>query len=621
MARLFVLDSTAKSITANTVLTSSSVDFICTYADNDGSTFAEKSNEGQITGTTDVTMVAAPASGTRRIIKTINLCNSGTVTQTIRIYIVNGSTKLFLTTVVLAAGNTWSLDDVGTYISTTGISTTAVYKNYLLNGNFTLSQRTKPGSTIEYTSTTPYTNFGGNYTHDRWFILSSLATGTVPNTSTTGIKVSQGLPSIAGTTNNADASCILTGTDTTVSKFGIAQPISGTGLANTSLTLSFQAKATSLAVVTNIKAAIVAFTGASTAFSRMFINAWGSFGTNPSYVANFTNLAVLESDSTLSDSNWKTYSLTTNVGSTAPTFLVAFIWCEGNSSPLTTLDSVYIQNVQLETGQAATTFEKISLADNQSRCYPYYYAQYGGTYGSGYWLTSALGTAQTFNVFMPVPVKMRAAPTLELFSQFGKIASTTKLGATVGTTVVSGAMTATVSGGTGSNGSGTTADTTAIIVRTAAGSGNDTTAAFNAFPSTGYLKIDSEIIRYSSKETSNVTVGGSTVAVNKFKGLTRGLENSTPANLFAAHSTDAIVASYGTALFGDFYALASASSRLRLSLLGATLVSTSVAAQGLNIAFSRNAVNSSTGVLTASGTDLLIGGTDSRSFIAANAEI
>ena len=615
MARLFVLDTTSKSIVANTVLTSSSIDFICTYADNTGAVFTEKGNEGKITSNTNTTIVPPPASDVRRVVKTINLYNSGTATQTIRIYLDSGGTLIFLTTVVLAVNNTWSLDDVGTLVSTSAISTNTVYRNLLVNGNFSVSQRTAPGVTPEYTNSTRSKNRGGYYTHDRWFGLSSIAAGSLPNTTTTGINILQGSSLISGSTNNADTSCVLAGTGVTVSKFGIAQAISGAGLANTTLTLSFNAKATSLTTVTNIKAAIIAYTG--TAFTRMFVNNWGAFGVNPIYASNFSNLGVLQSDTTLSDVNWKDYSVTASTGSTAPLFIVAFIWCEGNLNPLSS--DVYIQNVQLEIGPTVTAFENIALEDNQFRCYPYYYIQYAGYYGSGYWLTNTATNSQTFNVFMPLPVKMRTAPTLEVFSDFGKIINTTTLGATVGSTVVNGAMTA--SGMPWGTGSGTTADNLAIIVKTttAAGTNNNNTA-FNAFPNAGYLKIDNEIIKYTSKETSNVTVGAATVAVNKFKGLSRGAENSTAISFFAAHADGATVSFYGNALFGDLYTLAAADPNRRASLLSATLAASPLSAQALNITLARNAINSAISTKMASGVDVLTGG-NSESFLAANAEI
>lgn len=618
MARLFVLDTTSKSIVANTVLTSSSIDFICTYADNTGAVFTEKGNEGKITSNSNTAIVPPPAPDVRRVVKTINLYNSGTATQTIRIYLDSGGTLIFLTTVVLGVNNTWSLDDVGTFVSTSAISTNPTYRNLLMNGDFTLSQRTAPGSTVEYTSTTPRKNFGGYYTHDRWFVMSSIVTGGLPNTTTTGINVLQGSP-VDGTTNNAEGSCILSGTGVTVPKFGIAQAISGAGLANTTLTLSFEAKATGLVTVTNIKAAIIAYSG--TTFTRMFVNgtAWGAFGTNPTYASGFSNLAVSQGDTTLSDTSWKSYSASGSIGATAPAFVLAFIWCEGNLNPLS--DNIFIQNVQLEIGPTVTAFERITPEDNRFRCYPYFYAQYGGNYGSGFWMTNTTNNAQTFNMFMPLPVRMRTTPTMEAFSDFGKLPSTisTSLGAQVGATVVSGAMTA--SGQPGSAGSGTTADPLAIIVKTAATTGTvNNNNAFNAFPSMGYLKIDNEIIRYTIKETSNVTVGGSTVAVNKFKGLSRGAEYSTAPLGLASHLTNATVSSYGALLFGDVYALAAADPNWRLALLSATLTASPVSAQGLNITLARNAINSAISTKMASGVDVLIG-VDAVSFLAANAEI
>ena len=96
--------------------TSANPDVTIHYADNDGSSFIEGSSDWVLNGTTPVDILSAPSTGTRRIVKSISICNKDTVANTITIDYNNNGTIRRIAEVLLDVGDTWTLD--GTYTST-----------------------------------------------------------------------------------------------------------------------------------------------------------------------------------------------------------------------------------------------------------------------------------------------------------------------------------------------------------------------------------------------------------------------------------------------------------------------------------------------------------------------
>ena len=86
--------------------------FVTAYSDDNGTTFIEGSSDGQLNGTTQVTMVAAPAASTRRLIKSIFIENNDTAPVTITVTLNNGGTLRNIQKVTLAVGDNWSTDGV-----------------------------------------------------------------------------------------------------------------------------------------------------------------------------------------------------------------------------------------------------------------------------------------------------------------------------------------------------------------------------------------------------------------------------------------------------------------------------------------------------------------------------
>ena len=115
---LLVLDATTKSIvcTMSGAAATTNPDFTAAWADNTGSAFTEGATDGALNGTNSVTLVAAPASSTRRAIKTITIQNRDTAAVTVTVSYNNNSTLRTIAKVTLQVGDTWTTD--GTFDTT-----------------------------------------------------------------------------------------------------------------------------------------------------------------------------------------------------------------------------------------------------------------------------------------------------------------------------------------------------------------------------------------------------------------------------------------------------------------------------------------------------------------------
>lgn len=109
-----VLDSTTKTIKAvmSGAAATSNPEFVVTWADSTSSSLTEGSTDGALNGTTPVTLVAAPASSTRRVIKSISIQNKDSASVTLTISYDNNGTARQLAKVTLAENDTWTTDGV-----------------------------------------------------------------------------------------------------------------------------------------------------------------------------------------------------------------------------------------------------------------------------------------------------------------------------------------------------------------------------------------------------------------------------------------------------------------------------------------------------------------------------
>lgn len=108
----FILDATTKSIVAvmSGAAATTNPDFTAAYADSTGALFTEGANDGAFNGTSQVTLVSAPAASTRRVIKSLTIKNRDTAAVTITISYNNNSTLRSIARVTLAVGDTWTTD-------------------------------------------------------------------------------------------------------------------------------------------------------------------------------------------------------------------------------------------------------------------------------------------------------------------------------------------------------------------------------------------------------------------------------------------------------------------------------------------------------------------------------
>jgi hypothetical protein len=145
-------------------------DFVAAWSDDTGTSFTEGATDGVLNGASQVTLVAAPAASTRRIIKTIYIENKDTAAVTITVTYNNNGTLRTIAKVTLQVADTWSTDGTtdssGALKQTLGTINLATQVTGVLptaNGGTNLSSFTSGGA-VYATST------------------SVLATGTLPNT-------------------------------------------------------------------------------------------------------------------------------------------------------------------------------------------------------------------------------------------------------------------------------------------------------------------------------------------------------------------------------------------------------------------------------------------------------
>lgn len=164
---IFVLDATTESIVVamSGAAATTNPDFTSAWADDTGSAFTEGSTDGALNGTNSVTLVAAPAAATRRVVKNITIYNKDTAAVTITVSFNNNSTLRNIAKVTLAVGDTWTLD--GAYdtngslkqtLGTVNLSTGVTGTLAVANGGTGVTSSTGSGSVVLSTSpslTTP----------------------------------------------------------------------------------------------------------------------------------------------------------------------------------------------------------------------------------------------------------------------------------------------------------------------------------------------------------------------------------------------------------------------------------------------------------------------------------
>jgi hypothetical protein len=94
------------------------------------------SNDGTSNNTTPVTIVAAPASGKRRLVKAVNIYQGDTVNATVEVrYVSSGGTRI-ISKMLLAPNDSLVLGEEDLYV----LDSTAKSITFVLSGSVTTNQ-------------------------------------------------------------------------------------------------------------------------------------------------------------------------------------------------------------------------------------------------------------------------------------------------------------------------------------------------------------------------------------------------------------------------------------------------------------------------------------------------
>lgn len=170
---LLVLDATTKSIVCamSGAAATTNPDFTAAWADSTTSGFTEGATDGALNGTSSVTLVAAPAASTRRVIKTITIQNRDTAAVTVTVSYNNNGTLRTVAKVTLQVGDTWTTDgsfdtngSLKQVLGNVNLATQVFGTLPVANGGTGVTTSTGSGSTVLSTSPTLVTPILGTPT-------------------------------------------------------------------------------------------------------------------------------------------------------------------------------------------------------------------------------------------------------------------------------------------------------------------------------------------------------------------------------------------------------------------------------------------------------------------------
>jgi hypothetical protein len=207
--------------------------------------------------------------------------------------------------------------------------------------------------------------------------------------------------------------------ETANKKFGLLFPVEARNAArliNGNAVASFEArKGGSNATAETLRAAIISWQGTADSITSDVVSAWGSAGTNPTLVSNWTyettpeNLTLTTSFQKFDEDN----GLAGAIDTASTKQFALFIWCDDTDA--TVGDLIYIGKVQLEAGLVATPFDHRDRTHELLACQRYFCRLASGWTGT--WLD-----ANNAIIGGRFPVAMRAAPTASLNTTAPQIA-------------------------------------------------------------------------------------------------------------------------------------------------------------------------------------------------------
>jgi hypothetical protein len=240
------------------------------------------------------------------------------------------------------------------YVDASGGTSNADY-NMIINGDMQIATR---GTTITSTSTTT-NNDDDSYTLDRWVLLSD-------GNDIVDVKQSTDSP------NDGSSKSLQLEVETADKKFGIVQIIENCNchdaLASGKVSLSFKMKASD-ASIDDVRAAVVAWSGTADTVTSDIVSAWEAEGTNPTLITNATyENTPADLNPTTSWAEYKIEDVTVDTSSTGN--ILIFIW--SGVTDVEVNDSLFITDVQLESGSTANSFKRLDIETTMQQCERYY---------------------------------------------------------------------------------------------------------------------------------------------------------------------------------------------------------------------------------------------------------
>lgn len=258
-------------------------------------------------------------------------------------------------------------------------------RNRLINGCMRVQQQTTVGTTDD------------SYTLDQWTLLLEAASAAAVAQETSDVP-----------TNGSNRALRLTVGSGEDNKFGVVNIIEFLDCSDLrGKKVSLQAKLKATTAITDVRMAVLEWTGTADSVTSDVVSSWGSAGTNPTLA---TNWAYLGTPANLSPTtSWATYRVENLTVGASANNLAVFIWCEDESTTVTT-DILRITDVQLEEGAACMAFERRLLALERALCERYFQA-----FGGASFETVAAGGAQDASnciTMLPLKTRMRANPSI-----------------------------------------------------------------------------------------------------------------------------------------------------------------------------------------------------------------
>ena len=407
---MLVLDATTKSITAqmSSAATTTNPSFVTAYSDDNGTTFVEGSSDGALNGSTQVSVVAAPAASTRRLIKTIYIANIDTVANTITVTLNDNSTLRTIVKVTLNSGDTWSTDGTtdqyGNLKTTVGSVNLANVTGTLavLNGGTganTLTGYVYGNGTSAMTASTtiPTTSLSGTVTNAQLANSSLTVNGTSIALGASGT-VTAAAGTLTGTTLN---STVVTSSLTSVGTIGtgtwngsvIGSTYGGTGVNNGSSIITIGGNLT--------------FSGASPFTATLTGSTSVTFPTSGTLVNTaVTTLSSLTSVGTIATGVWNGTIITGTYGGTGVNNGSNTITLGGSFTTsgafTTTLTVTANTNVTLPTTGTLATLAGSETFTNKTLTNPtvtnYVETLYAPSAGSAFTISLANGTVQEISL-------------------------------------------------------------------------------------------------------------------------------------------------------------------------------------------------------------------------------